>query len=1222
MRTTRALLIGLLIAVGGPRRAAAQMGVTTDILTGTVTDTAGTPVIGATVEAVSVETGLSRSATTDTRGRYRILFPDGGGDYQVFARQIGMTPARIRVTREGDDDRLIANIKLAPQAVALEEIVVNGRRLGNNDRPTPGSLETTLTPDRLARLPIDATDLMAIVALAPGVVAIGGTDSTASAFSVAGQRPSSNATTLDGMSFGSSTLPPDAVRSIRVITNTYDVSRGGFTGGLIASTTRSGTSTLQATVNGNLRDPGLAVVPDSAATLPQAQQQLSFGVGGPLVRGKLFGFGAGLLRHRGNDLIDLLTITNSGGAGRYGVSQDSLDEFATTLDNLGVPLDPSYLPQTRTGTDVSSIGRIDYLLGNTQTLTIRGDYRYSVDEPLRFGPLAPPASGGRTESHGGGVMLQLSSQFGQSILNEAKVYLSGSQNDGKPYLLLPAGRLELTSELPSGIQSSSTLSFGGNNGYPMEGTSTAIEATDEVSWLSGDARHRVKLGLFLNSTRTTQQLAANQLGTFTFLSLADLAANQPALFTRTLGEDQRSGLADNAAAYLGDTWRMGRGWQVTYGVRAEHSWFGDAPGYNRAVDSVFGLRTDELPVETHLSPRAGFTWVVPEAEGPTKWIVRGGAGEFRSPVPGQLAVAAQSASGLSNGQTQLVCAGPDAPSPAWSQMLQNPSAIPSTCAGGGLGAGEQPLPSITAFSSGFEAPRLWRTSLGVQRRFGFLNVGLDLGAGWGESQWGFQDRNVGPARFTLANEGGREVYADPTAIDPGTGTTSLAASRMDSAFGQVFEAVSSLKTRSQQATLSANGIIGPGITISASYTLSHSLDQSSSSSFFGTSGILSQTAGRTIGNQGLSPSDFDRRHQVILTITLPVFHNFEFTAIGRASSGAPFTPAVAGDVNADGARNDRAFIFDPSNPTTDPVVAAAMSQLLANAPPRLRDCLAQQLNTIASRNSCRGPWQPSFDFQMNWRPTWLGLQQRLTISLLTSNLLAGLDQLFHGENNLHGWGEYTRPDPTLLTVTGFNPQTQEFIYQVNGNFGNINGTQTLRQPFQVGLQMRFALGGGIFGGMGGGRGGGGGGGGGPGGGGYRGGGFGGPGGPGGAASGFADRLSQILPDPIKPILDLNIQLKLTDEQVNKLNALSHDFQQQRDSLGGVVQAAIERAGQSPDRAVLFTKIRAVLEAGRGMAAASLDKAKAILTPEQWNQLPDDAKTLRRPGFGGGRPRGD
>ena len=142
------------LLTGRPDQAAAQVGVTTDILTGTVTDTSGTPLSGATVEAVSLETGLTRGASTDGRGRYRILFPDGGGRYQLFVKQIGHAPARRQVERVGDDDRLVADFRLIPQAVALEELVVSGRRQNFNDpRPTPGSTETVQTPDRLARLP-------------------------------------------------------------------------------------------------------------------------------------------------------------------------------------------------------------------------------------------------------------------------------------------------------------------------------------------------------------------------------------------------------------------------------------------------------------------------------------------------------------------------------------------------------------------------------------------------------------------------------------------------------------------------------------------------------------------------------------------------------------------------------------------------------------------------------------------------------------------------------------------------------------------------------------------------------------------------------------------------------------------------------------------------------------------------------------------------------------
>ena len=78
--------------------------------------------------------------------------------------------------------------------------------------PIP-STERALTPDQLARMPIDAGDLALLATLAPGVVAIPGTDSTAASFSVAGQRPGDNNVTLDGVSFGAASVPQDGVRA-------------------------------------------------------------------------------------------------------------------------------------------------------------------------------------------------------------------------------------------------------------------------------------------------------------------------------------------------------------------------------------------------------------------------------------------------------------------------------------------------------------------------------------------------------------------------------------------------------------------------------------------------------------------------------------------------------------------------------------------------------------------------------------------------------------------------------------------------------------------------------------------------------------------------------------------------------------------------------------------------------------------------------------------------
>jgi hypothetical protein len=179
--------LSLLVVAVAPRQAPAQVGATTDIITGTVTGPDSQPLAGAVVQAISLETQISRQRSTDARGRFTIVFPDGGGQYQLVARYIGMAPVRLTIARQADEDRLVADIRMGLAAVALEPVTVTARRNPRgNERPTPGSTERDLSPQLLARLPIDASDLNVVATLAPGVVGIAGTDSTDAAFSVAG----------------------------------------------------------------------------------------------------------------------------------------------------------------------------------------------------------------------------------------------------------------------------------------------------------------------------------------------------------------------------------------------------------------------------------------------------------------------------------------------------------------------------------------------------------------------------------------------------------------------------------------------------------------------------------------------------------------------------------------------------------------------------------------------------------------------------------------------------------------------------------------------------------------------------------------------------------------------------------------------------------------------------------------------------------------------------
>src|SRR5918999_801681 len=544
-----AAVVGTFALAAHPETLAAQVGGTTDIITGRVIGPEGQPLSGARVEVTSLETEVTRTRTTDQSGRYTILFPDGGGQYRMTVRYIGMQPVTVALAREADEDRFVTDVRLSAVATQLGPVVVRERAAApprGDERAGAGSTERVLTGEALARHPVDPSDPNALALLMPGVVGVSPTDTTPGGFSVAGQRPDQNQITLDGLTFGAGGVPQEAIRTTRVITNTYDVARGQFTGGQVATTTRSGTNVLQGSFNYSLRDPRLGWQPDDetgAFDQSMRQHQLSGGLGGALRRNKSFLFGSVQLRRRTEDLQSLLAA----GAPtllRLGISPDSVNRFQSVVQGYGVPtasagVEGERVPDDRTADNLSTLARADFTLNESHSLMVRGDWRYSTTAGFRVTPLAVPTHGGEQRSGGAGGMIQLSSTLG-SFLNEARAYYSRNTSTSESYLPLPEGRVRVTSTLEDGGRGISVLEFGGNPSLPQESRNDQLELANELSWLPGAAGHRIKLGALLNLTNFAQSAGNNQFGSFTYNSLEDFEANRPAQFTRSLTVRERT----------------------------------------------------------------------------------------------------------------------------------------------------------------------------------------------------------------------------------------------------------------------------------------------------------------------------------------------------------------------------------------------------------------------------------------------------------------------------------------------------------------------------------------------------------------------------------------------------------------------------------------------------------------------------------------------------------
>ncbi|MDE3217533.1 MAG: TonB-dependent receptor, partial [Gemmatimonadota bacterium] len=656
----------------------------------------------------------------------------------------------------------------------------------------------------------------------------------------------------------------------------------------------------------------------------------------------------------------------------------------------------------------SALVRFDLQLNDANDLVLRGDWHDRQQTGARVEWHGLPQSEGEGSGRGGGAMIALTSEMG-NFVNDARLYRAADYFDQSGYWTLPRGLVNTTSVLPTGQVGVTSLMFGGNSSLPRWDHSSMFEASDELSWISPDASHRVKLGILVDEQSASANASSNKYGMFSYASIGDLAADHPSAFTRTLATRPQATAGSNGAVYLGDAWRPTDALAITYGVRAEWAAYGRAPAYNPAVDSAFGRRTDRYPSELQVSPRLGFSYSAGgDADRPALRL-RGGVGEFRGNTRSWLFALAAGQNGLAGAEQQLTCIGASVPVPDWSQYLADPSSVPTSCVGGG-GVVSSALPRVAVFAPGYGAPQAWRASLGVTKPIGRdYSLAVDALYAYGFHEQGVTDLNLNTTpQFRLADEGNRPVYVPASTIDPGTGATSSNASRLDPGFSNVLQINSALHSDTRQLVVSLEKQADMGLSYNLSYTFTRSYDQSQG---FEGAEYDESTSGNP-NRAEWSWNDDAREHQMLAIVSYQFNPALQLTFVGHALSGRRFTPRVRGDINGDGIQNDRAFVFDPAA-TTDTVLASGMRELLAAASPRTRACLERQLGTIAGRNSCTSPWRTTFDLQLNYSPAAFGLRRRLVLSVTAVNALAGLDAALHGMDHLRGWGQYARTDEHL-----------------------------------------------------------------------------------------------------------------------------------------------------------------------------------------------------------------
>ncbi len=298
-RLARIALV-LLMAALLPAAARAQFDAATVL--GSVRDSSGGVVPGATVTLKNTGTGITATTVSDQDGNYQFLNVRVG-PYNVRAELQGFSAAEAEGFAVAVNARQRVDLTLRVGNVGETVVVTGAAKLLETESSERG---TIIDKEQIVNLPLNGRNYADLALLSPGVRRSSIADSRDASFNVNGLRSAVNSFILDGVdnnSYGTSNqgfsnqlvqVSPDAVEQFKVQTNNFSAEFGRTGGAVINASMRSGTNAFRGTVWEFHRNDALNAVgffkPTGGVKPKLIRNQFGAVFGGPIVRNRTFFF--------------------------------------------------------------------------------------------------------------------------------------------------------------------------------------------------------------------------------------------------------------------------------------------------------------------------------------------------------------------------------------------------------------------------------------------------------------------------------------------------------------------------------------------------------------------------------------------------------------------------------------------------------------------------------------------------------------------------------------------------------------------------------------------------------------------------------------------------------------------------------------------------------------------------------------------------------------------
>jgi len=663
--------------------ASAQLATQT-ALVGTVTDSSGSVIPGATVVAVNTGTRDTYETTTNAQGYYNIQF-------------IRIGKYEITVTLQGFQTFKGTGIEVATNQIVRSDAVLQVG--GMTETVTVAASATLLATENatiaetineraVEELPLAGRNVWSLAGTTPGV--LGGTSS----FTGAGQRNIQNSLSMDGINSAANLLTAtsmrpiaDAVTEVQVQTGSTSAEYGSYLGVHVNVVTKSGTNDLHGSIFEFRQHDAFAArgffEDRSTPPNPRRRDQFSVQMDGPLVIPKVFdGRNKTFFMMAYEGVRQKQTGTSISSVPTPLMRQGNFSEFSGTIRNpfTGQPYAGNIIPASqwsshaqrvmqfypapnRPGTGSNLVAntfeidetdqvltRVDQNIGNKVRLYVRYNWQDQFDQTDTAIPIQ--GSGGPNTNYN--TLVAYTHTLTSRLLNDFRIGYHSVYDDNLNYFAL-SGLNSAGAELDipgfdgdvrhgnPGIPNFNITGFSGlgsasTNWFQFDQT---FQFSNVLAYSRGS--HNIRTGFDARRLETGRRAANSPRGSFTFngdmtgYSVADFMLGLPRNVTTPVDQLQGHVGGWRTGYFINDTWQVSRNLTLNLGLRYElhtpvQTYAGFASMLNADQTALIPASHPAVGFEFHepnrkdFAPRVGVAYRLGE-----KTVLRSGFGIYYNP---------------------------------------------------------------------------------------------------------------------------------------------------------------------------------------------------------------------------------------------------------------------------------------------------------------------------------------------------------------------------------------------------------------------------------------------------------------------------------------------------------------------------------------------------------------------------------------------------------------